>query len=348
MSRSTIYRRVEEEGYDRHLTYTSISDVELDHQIKLIKRTHPNDGERMIIGHLRALNIRVPRSRVRASIHRVDPSNVAIRRMVTIRRRVYFAEGPNSVWHIDGHHKLIRWNFVTHGGIDGFSRTIVFLKCAGDNTSGTVLDSFMDAVTCYGVPQKVRSDLGGENVKVWRYMIEHHMSDGAVIVGSSVHNERIERLWRDVFRSVYSVFYSTFKELEDDGELNPMNGIDLYCLHYVYLPRINEALNAFIESWNNHSISTEHNLTPNQLFIQGALEQNTSIQTPHHSISANLPTPREHVKIPGVTFKPCQVLLIQLQQINPLSHSPTCGKDLYTGVINLVGRHLCLCTNCDV
>ena len=31
-------------------------------------------------------------------------------------------------------------------------------------------------------------------------MIEQHRSDRAVIVGSSTHNEKIERLWRDVFR----------------------------------------------------------------------------------------------------------------------------------------------------
>jgi len=27
---------------------------------------------------------------------------------------------PNSLWHIDGHHSLIRWGFVVHGCVDGF------------------------------------------------------------------------------------------------------------------------------------------------------------------------------------------------------------------------------------
>ena len=57
---------------------------------------------------------------------------------------------------------------------------------------------------------KVRSDHGGENVDVWRYMIANHENDySCVITGSSVHNERIERLWRDVHRCVASIMKST-------------------------------------------------------------------------------------------------------------------------------------------
>lgn len=61
------------------------------------------------------------------------------------------------------------------------------------------------------------------------------------------------------------LFHNTFKDLEQDGHLDPLNEVDMYCLHYVYI------LASFIESWNNHSLSSEHNLTPNQLFTKGAL-----------------------------------------------------------------------------
>ena len=57
----------------------------------------------------------------------------------TITRRVYSVRGPNSLWHIDGLHCLIRWRFVIHGGIDGFSRLIVYLSCATKNSAATVL-----------------------------------------------------------------------------------------------------------------------------------------------------------------------------------------------------------------
>ena len=148
-----------------------------------------------------------------------------------------------------------------------------------------LLSAFVPAVSNYGLPNKVRTDLGGENAGVWRYMIEEHSCWSAVITGSSVHNERIERLWRDVFRCVGSVFYEVFQSLAEEGRLDPLNEVDVYCLHFVYIPRINHALKQFVESWNNHPISTEHNQTPNQLFIQGALQQNQQPPLPSPSRS---------------------------------------------------------------
>ena len=53
-----------------------------------------------------------------------------------------------------------------HGGIDGFSRFIVYLACSTNNTSDTVLQLFNNAVHENGLPDCVRSDKGGENIKV--------------------------------------------------------------------------------------------------------------------------------------------------------------------------------------
>ncbi|CAC5403145.1 unnamed protein product [Mytilus coruscus] len=53
--------------------------------------------------------------------------------------------------------------------------------------------------------------------------------------------------------------------------LDITNDYHLYALHYVFLPRINERLKSFAFQYNNHPVSTEHNRSPNQLFIQGVL-----------------------------------------------------------------------------
>ena len=116
------------------------------HQIKV---DHPHDGERLMSGHLAHRGVIVPRARLRASIHRVDPDNTALRRSIVVRRRVYHASGPNAVWNIDGNHKLMRWRIVIHGGIDGYSRTVVHLACSDNNTASTVLEQFLGVVYRY-------------------------------------------------------------------------------------------------------------------------------------------------------------------------------------------------------
>ena len=62
-------------------------------------------------------------------------------------------------------------------------------------------------------------------------MIENHSSTSAVVTGSSTHNERIERLWQDVHRSVTTLFYDAFYRLESESKLDPLNETDIYFYH---------------------------------------------------------------------------------------------------------------------
>jgi len=83
ISRATLYRRLDEEGLSSNCTYSNISDQDLDSYLVSIKRSHPNDGECLLAGHLCCLGIIVPRSQLRGSIHLVDPKNTAARRSVS-------------------------------------------------------------------------------------------------------------------------------------------------------------------------------------------------------------------------------------------------------------------------
>jgi len=106
ISRATLYRRLEEAGVSSN-DNTPLSDVQLDEIVSSIKQDHPNDGEVLIKGHLISRGIRVPRQALRDSIHQVDHENVDARRNSVIHHRIYSVPYPNSVWHIDGHHKLV-------------------------------------------------------------------------------------------------------------------------------------------------------------------------------------------------------------------------------------------------
>ena len=75
--------------------------------------------------------------RVQESLQRVDPLSCLLRLHQPISRRRYSVPGPNSLWHIDGHHSLICWGFDIRGGVDGFSRLIVYLYCSANNKADT-------------------------------------------------------------------------------------------------------------------------------------------------------------------------------------------------------------------
>lgn len=176
--------------------------------------------------------------------------NIPPLQFTPIRRRQYSVKAPLSMIHIDGHHKLIRllaklklsdyvfhnaffWRYgiVIHGAIDGYSRCVIFLEVSLDNRAATVLSYFKTAVMQYGLPvgvryiaisrwnffflilSQIRTDHGTENVSVADFMLaarEFQENGSPFITGRSIHNQRIERLWRDVFQCLQP-FHALFQ-----------------------------------------------------------------------------------------------------------------------------------------
>lgn len=172
--------------------------------------------------------------------------------------------------HSDGYHKLIRWGLVIHGAIDGFSRLIIYLHFADNNRSSTVRDCCGQGTRRFGIPSRVRCDKGGENYGVAELMLNYWGHDrNSVLVGPSVHNQRIERLWRDLFDTIIQLYYRLFYYMEKCEILDPLNQLHLFSLHYCFIPKINEALVKFQEGWNMHPMSGCHGKSPTQMYITG-------------------------------------------------------------------------------
>ena len=88
---------------------------------------------------------------------------------------------------------------------------ITYLQCSDNNRAGTVLNLFLSACRAYFTLSRIRTDQGTENVDVARWMLEtSEFNRNSVRTGSSVHNTRIERLWREVSRVAIHQFIALF------------------------------------------------------------------------------------------------------------------------------------------
>ena len=155
---STVKRRLTMYSLSVGQKYSNITNEYLDEQVSQVLELFPNCGYRRMLGHLATRGLRVREIGVRESMHRVDPNGVLLRTLENriIQRRGYNVYSPRALYHLDGNHKLIRWRFVIHGMIDGFSRMIIFLRCSTNNKASTVLSYFLSGVDRYGLPSRVR------------------------------------------------------------------------------------------------------------------------------------------------------------------------------------------------
>lgn len=166
---------------------------------------------------------------------------------------------------------------------------------------------------------------------------------GSCITGPSVHNQRVERLWRDLFTGCTCLYYDLFHEMEDVNLLDVGSHVQMYALHYVYQPRVNRALDLFLNAWNRHRLSSERNATPIQLWTTGMLRNmhsqrdastelfGTELSELGIDYDGPVPVQNEDVPIPEIPEMLNEQQLAELHSlVNPLQYSDCWGIDLYT------------------
>ena len=251
-----------------------------------------------------------------------------------------------------------------HGGIDGYSRYITFLRVTSSNTARTALHCFLDGIRNRGLPSRIRLDHGREYNECERFMNFYRGPDrGSAIRGKSVHNQRIERLWRDVYLKVLDSFYKLFFLMEDSNALDINNPNHMFALHYTFIPRIQLALTIWAATHNLHGIRTEHHKTPQQLWFLNTVQQRCSLQAANGPQQAPQPRPSVAVAHNFDLASHAEDILNQYgidiadllsppdslpsplndadttelrNRINPLRTSTRRGLDIYRDVINFI------------
>ncbi|KAL3885580.1 hypothetical protein ACJMK2_025631 [Sinanodonta woodiana] len=140
---------------------------------------------------------RTSRSDVAALLSLLDLQGCELRRRKRLRRRNYYAKGPNFIWHLDSYDKLKRYGLCINGCIDEFSRKIIWCKvtCSTSNPriiAGHYIDAIEQLCAC---PKAVRGDRGTKNTHVAE-MHNFLTNTHSFIFGPSTANQRIESFWR--------------------------------------------------------------------------------------------------------------------------------------------------------
>jgi len=105
------------------LGFSDISDPELDAHVQEYLQENPARGHAYVIGCLQAASLHIQRECVVDAMNHVDRLGQGLRKQVGKKKKHkrYHVPCPNSLWHIDGHHKLIAWGIVIHGIANGYS-----------------------------------------------------------------------------------------------------------------------------------------------------------------------------------------------------------------------------------
>ncbi|KAK3107378.1 hypothetical protein FSP39_013197 [Pinctada imbricata] len=199
---------------------------------------------------------------VRNILQLLDPVGVSLRSARRLRRRSYYASGPNFIWHIDGYDKLKPFGLCIHGCIDGYSRKMIWLKAYHTNNDPKIIGGyFIEAIEEYGgCPRFVRGDFGTENGHVCSFqsiLIEHDNSR-SFIYGASTTNQRIESWWGYLRREHMQYWIALLRNIQERGEYSG-DFLDKNLMLFCFLGPLQKELDTAAKIWDAHYIRPSSN-----------------------------------------------------------------------------------------
>jgi len=203
--------------------------------------------------------INVPSELVRRALRVIDPVGVERRRHRRLQRRIYYTPGPLYLCHADGYDKIKRFGFAIYGMIDGYSRYVQFLRVGKSNNDPKVIGGyFLDWVKKEKrLPKTIRLDAGTETGLLQAIQMGLRDPNGtmpAILIGKSVHNERIERYWGSLRIVLINEFMLMFAALEQSGFFVHKNILHMELLSLCFTELIQNNLNRAVDEHNTHRL----------------------------------------------------------------------------------------------
>ena len=227
-------------------------------------KSHGNSrGYRNVKQRLAESGVQFSYELVRVALKEIDSEGVKRREKRRLKRRKYTNAGPNDVWHIDGNDKIKPFGFGIHGGIDGFSRKILWLRVADTNKNpGIVSSYYIKAIqVLQAAPRRVRGDRGTENGTVYgiqRFLRRNHTDSfngqKSFQYGKSVSNQRIEAWWSLLKKDTLQQWIDCFKDMRDSGLYDDSNNVHVEALKLCYYSIVQNDLDNIVNYWNHHKI----------------------------------------------------------------------------------------------
>ena len=178
-----------------------------------------------------------------------------------------------------GYDKLKPFGFPIHGGVDGFSRKVLWLEVTrSNNAPETVAQFYLDFVRQNrGCPLQTRTDCGTENGVIAAAQCYFRSDDNgpmqgeqAHCFGTSTHNQRIENWWSHLRKTCTGWWIQFFKDLVEEKQLNLDNEYTKECLWFAFNGILQNSLHEVQLYWNTHYIRPSRHETvagvPNILF----------------------------------------------------------------------------------
>ena len=252
-----------------------IDDARLDGIVRtLVYRVGHSYGRRTMNGLLRSEGVLVSQSRLAASLERVSPIQYAARRHETNRmlnplpyRAMYFGEKL----HLDQNEKCVMFGVTHVVAIDGYSRKIVGFVTIPKKNPILIYDLlFRPLLLSQGLWDQVRVDHGTEftliiTAQLYLSPCRQNGNHQPVLQSLSRQNHRAERIWPEINQRINYPLKWLLIDMENNEELSMGNEVTKFCVSWVTIRVMHDAIHTFIRAWNCHRIPGPEGGIPNTL-----------------------------------------------------------------------------------